>query len=42
MNGELVKKVDFDRFIKNMELNAGQAIPLFRRDEVFRGASTSL
>jgi peptidyl-prolyl cis-trans isomerase C len=41
VNGEPVKKADFDRFIKNMELNGGP-IPPFRRDEVYRGALDQL
>jgi len=36
VNGEDVKKVDFDLFIKNMELAQGP-IPAERRDEVMRG-----
>ena len=36
VNGEAVKKVDFDLFIKNMELAQGP-IPAERRDEVMRG-----
>ena len=42
VNGEPVKKADFDRFIKNLELNNGQPIPPFRRDEVFRSALDQL
>jgi peptidyl-prolyl cis-trans isomerase C len=36
VNGEEVKKADFDRLIKNMELGAGQPIPAERRDEILR------
>jgi peptidyl-prolyl cis-trans isomerase C len=36
VNGEDVKKADFDRLIKNMELGAGQPIPAERRDEILR------
>jgi peptidyl-prolyl cis-trans isomerase C len=36
VNGEAVKRVDFDLFIKNLELAQGP-IPTERRDEVLRG-----
>jgi peptidyl-prolyl cis-trans isomerase C len=36
VNGEDVKKADFDRLIKNMELGAGRPIPAERRDEILR------
>ncbi len=42
VNGEEVKKADFDRLIKNMELSANQPIPAERRDEIMRGALDQL
>ena len=42
VNGEAVKKADFDRLIKNMELSANQPIPADRRDEILRGALDQL
>ena len=36
VNGEAVKKVDFDRLIKNLEVKANQPVPPDRRDEVYR------
>jgi peptidyl-prolyl cis-trans isomerase C len=36
VNGQDVKKLDFDRLIKNMELGAGKPIPAERRDEILR------
>jgi peptidyl-prolyl cis-trans isomerase C len=36
VNGEDVKKIDFDRLIKNMELSANQPVPPDRRDEIYR------
>ena len=42
VNGEDVKKADFDRLLKNMELSANQPIPAERRDEVLRGALDQL
>lgn len=42
VNGEDVKKADFDRLIKNMELSANQPIPAERRDEIMRGALDQL
>lgn len=38
VNGEDVKKEDFDRIIHTMEARAGQPIPPDRRDEIMRGA----
>src|SRR5205814_805685 len=38
VNGEDVKKEDFDRIIKTMEARAGQPIPSDRRNEILRGA----
>ena len=42
VNGEAVKKEDFDRMIKTMESRAGQPIPADRRDEIMRGALDQL
>lgn len=36
VNGEDVKKEDFERMIKTVEANAGQPIPPDRRDEIMR------
>jgi len=38
VNGEDVKKEDFERMLKTMESQAGQPIPAERRDEIVRGA----
>ena len=38
VNGEDVKKEEFERMLKTMESQAGQAIPAERRDEIVRGA----
>ena len=42
VNGEDVKKADFDRMIKTIEARAGQPIPPERRDEILRGALDQL
>ena len=42
VNGEAVKKEDFDRIIHTMEARAGQPIPPDRRDEILRGAIDQL
>lgn len=42
VNGEDVKKEDFDRIITTMEARAGQPIPPDRRDEILRGAIDQL
>jgi peptidyl-prolyl cis-trans isomerase C len=42
VNGEDVKKADFERMIKTMEGRAGQPIPADRRDEILRGALDQL
>ena len=42
VNGEDVKKEDFDRIIHTMEGRAGQPIPPDRRDEILRGAIDQL
>jgi peptidyl-prolyl cis-trans isomerase C len=42
VNGEDVKKEEFDRIIHTMEARAGQPIPAERRDEIMRGAIDQL
>lgn len=42
VNGQEVKKEDFDRIIRTMEQRAGQPIPPDRRDEIMRGAVDQL
>ncbi len=42
VNGEAVKKVEFERMIKSIEGRAGQPIPADRRDEIMRGALDQL
>jgi len=42
VNGEDVKKADFDRIIQTMEARAGQPVPADRRDEILRGAIDQL
>jgi peptidyl-prolyl cis-trans isomerase C len=42
VNGEDVKKEEFDRIIHTMEARAGQPIPPDRRDEILRGAINQL
>ena len=42
VNGEDVKKEEFDRIIHTMEARAGQPIPADRRDEILRGAIDQL
>ena len=42
VNGEEVKKADFDRMVKTIEARAGQPIPAERRDEILRGALDQL
>ena len=42
VNGEDVKKADFDRMIHTLEARAGQPIPPERRDEILRGALDQL
>ena len=36
VNGEDVLKADFDRLLKQMEIQAGQPVPQERRDEIYR------
>lgn len=36
VNGEDIPKADFDRILKQMEMQAGQPVPAARRDEVYR------
>ena len=42
VNGEDVKKADFERMINTIETRAGQPIPADRRDEIMRGALDQL
>ena len=42
VNGEAVKKEDFERMLKTIEARAGQPIPADRRDEILRGALDQL
>ncbi len=42
VNGEDVKKEEFDRIVHTMEARAGQPIPPDRRDEILRGAIDQL
>jgi peptidyl-prolyl cis-trans isomerase C len=42
VNGEAVKKADFERMIHTLEQRAGQQIPAERRDEILRGALDQL
>ena len=37
VNGEDVAKADFDRVLKQMEMQAGQPVPVERRAEIYRG-----
>ncbi|HET7698496.1 MAG TPA: SurA N-terminal domain-containing protein, partial [Vicinamibacterales bacterium] len=42
VNGEPVKKEDFERMVRTIEARAGQPIPADRRDEILRGALDQL
>ena len=42
VNGEDVAKADFDRLLKQMEMQAGQAVPQNRRDEIYRAVLDQL
>jgi peptidyl-prolyl cis-trans isomerase C len=42
VNGEDVKKEEFERMLKTLESQAGQPIPADRRDEIVRGALDQL
>lgn len=42
VNGEAVKKEDFERMLRTIEARAGQPIPAERRDEILRGALDQL
>ena len=42
VNGENVAKADFDRLLKQMEMQAGQVVPAERRDEVYRAVLDQL
>ena len=37
VNGEAVNKTEFDRILKQMEMQAGRAVPAEQRDQVYRG-----
>lgn len=37
VNGENIPKTEFDRLLKQMEAQAGRAVPPERRDEIYRG-----
>ena len=38
VNGEAVTKADFEKYISQLEMNAGQPVPADRRDEIYRTA----
>jgi peptidyl-prolyl cis-trans isomerase C len=42
VNGEDVAKSDFDRMLKQMEMQAGQSVPENRRDEIYRAVLDQL
>jgi peptidyl-prolyl cis-trans isomerase C len=42
VNGEDVKKADFERMMQRIEARAGKPIPVERRDEIMRGALDQL
>ncbi len=42
VNGEDIAKADFDRLLKQMEMQAGQAVPKERRDEIYRAVLDQL
>ena len=42
VNGQEVTKTDFDRLIRQMEMQAGQPVPKERRDEVYRAVLDQL
>jgi peptidyl-prolyl cis-trans isomerase C len=42
VNGQDVSKTDFDRLLKQMEMQAGQPVPATRRDEVYRAVLDQL
>ncbi|HJR61860.1 MAG TPA: peptidylprolyl isomerase [Vicinamibacterales bacterium] len=42
VNGENVPKAEFDRLLKQMEMQAGQAVPKERRDEIYRAVIDQL
>lgn len=42
VNGENVPKTDFDRLLKQMEVQAGQPVPKERRDEIYRAVVDQL
>lgn len=42
VNGQDVTKTDFDRLVKQMEMQAGQPVPKNRRDEIYRAVLDQL
>jgi peptidyl-prolyl cis-trans isomerase C len=42
VNGQDVSKADFDRMLRQMEMQAGQPVPAARRDEVYRAVLDQL
>lgn len=42
VNGEAVTKADFEQYVSQMELNAGQPVPKEQRDEIYRKALDQL
>lgn len=42
VNGQAVAKADFDRLLKQMEMQAGQTVPKERRDEIYRAVVDQL
>lgn len=42
VNGEPVRKSEFDRLLKQLELQAGRSVPPERRDEIYRGVIDQL
>jgi peptidyl-prolyl cis-trans isomerase C len=42
VNGQEVSKTDFDRLLRQMEMQAGQPVPPTRRDEVYRAVLDQL
>lgn len=42
VNGEGIPRAEFDRMLKQMEMQAGQPVPTERRDEIYRGVLDQL
>lgn len=42
VNGQDIPKADFDRLVRQMEMQAGQAVPKNRRDEIYRAVLDQL